>query len=445
MKNVVNRRFVVVLTALAVSIAVCAQDYSRLSERSIMGTARYVGMGGAMTAIGGDPSASLANPAGLGLYRRTEVMLTTDVMIDQTRQEYIRGFEQRVLPMLPQASVVLCFPGRSIDETGVQFNSLMFSYNRVHTFNRSFYAVQDNGDASLGSLLRTADVMWDIDFCDEAKNRSNSFALRETGYVNEYAVDWGMNISNKWFVGAGLHVQSYLFSSEADFREDFSISGNQYYNKNRASILVSGVGANLTAGLIYRPISWVRLGFSIHTPSLSTVTISTSGNLEAKKDTLGFSYAPDTLYRYRDYHQPLKTSISAACQFGAYGMFALQYDYSHANFMNDLHTLRAGLEIIPILGLYINAGYAFESTFKPDQIVPMDNSLIRQDTHFRNIQRAHYASIAFGYRGTHMMVQAAYQYRWQRTNLYAHEWVETPYDMISDTHRIILTIGWHRL
>jgi hypothetical protein len=43
-----------------------------------MGTARYVGMGGAMTAIGGDPSAAIDNPAGLGLYRRSEISVTID-------------------------------------------------------------------------------------------------------------------------------------------------------------------------------------------------------------------------------------------------------------------------------------------------------------------------------------------------------------------------------
>ena len=48
-----------------------AQDVQRLSERQIIGTACFVGMGGAMTAIGGDPSAVLDNPAGLGLYRRS--------------------------------------------------------------------------------------------------------------------------------------------------------------------------------------------------------------------------------------------------------------------------------------------------------------------------------------------------------------------------------------
>ena len=66
-----------------------AQDVQRFSERQIMGTARYVGMGGAMTAIGGDPSAVLDNPAGLGLYRRNEISLTLDETIDQTSQSLI--------------------------------------------------------------------------------------------------------------------------------------------------------------------------------------------------------------------------------------------------------------------------------------------------------------------------------------------------------------------
>ena len=63
-----------------------SQDIQRFSERQIIGTARYVGMGGAMTAIGGDASAVQDNPAGLGLYRRSEVMLTLSETIDRTTQ-----------------------------------------------------------------------------------------------------------------------------------------------------------------------------------------------------------------------------------------------------------------------------------------------------------------------------------------------------------------------
>ena len=45
-----------ILMLTMVSI-ISAQEQARLSERELSGTARYVGMGGAMTAVGGDPSA----------------------------------------------------------------------------------------------------------------------------------------------------------------------------------------------------------------------------------------------------------------------------------------------------------------------------------------------------------------------------------------------------
>ena len=87
------RRTVCALLALcAVSLALQAQDYSRMAERTINGTARYVGMSGAMSAIGGDPTAVYDNPAGLGLYRRMEIMLTADGAFDRTRQYTPDGF-----------------------------------------------------------------------------------------------------------------------------------------------------------------------------------------------------------------------------------------------------------------------------------------------------------------------------------------------------------------
>ena len=84
-----------------------SQDAQRLGERTIMGTARYVGMGGAMTAIGGDPSASLDNPAGLGLYRHHEVMLTLDdaIGINTQRGTNLKGRSN--IFMAPQASIVI--------------------------------------------------------------------------------------------------------------------------------------------------------------------------------------------------------------------------------------------------------------------------------------------------------------------------------------------------
>ena len=59
------RKSYYILTFVFCTLSLCAfsQDYARLSEQGVYGTARYVGFGGAMTAIGGDPSAVLARRA----------------------------------------------------------------------------------------------------------------------------------------------------------------------------------------------------------------------------------------------------------------------------------------------------------------------------------------------------------------------------------------------
>ena len=82
------RFYILVIASLVCCFTLRAQDVQRFSERQIIGTARYVGMGGAMTAIGGDPSSVLDNPAGLGLYRRSEIALTIDETLDNTAQFY---------------------------------------------------------------------------------------------------------------------------------------------------------------------------------------------------------------------------------------------------------------------------------------------------------------------------------------------------------------------
>ena len=44
-----------------------------LMENQLNGTARFMGMGGAMSALGADLSTLATNPAGIGLYRSNDV------------------------------------------------------------------------------------------------------------------------------------------------------------------------------------------------------------------------------------------------------------------------------------------------------------------------------------------------------------------------------------
>lgn len=71
-----------IFVAGALLLGICAQvgaqttiyDANRWMGRDLNGTARFVGMGGALGALGGDISTVGTNPAGIGIYRSNEVM-----------------------------------------------------------------------------------------------------------------------------------------------------------------------------------------------------------------------------------------------------------------------------------------------------------------------------------------------------------------------------------
>ena len=418
-----------------------SQDYSRLGERTILGTARYMGIGGAMTAIGGDPSAVLDNPAGLGLYRRLEVLFTPGIAfggnnhLSSPYKTAGNGF------LFPQTSIVITLPTYRTDGKGVLFHNLMFSYQRMHSFNR---ALETNAEdrTSLGYLFSQTGVDLGIPYCKDTKNSFNKLLLQERGYVDQYSFHWAMNISDRWYVGLGLQIQSYLLSSDADYQEWFA--GKNDYNNNITSVILSGTSFNMALGVLYRPIKWLRLGASLQLPSVGSLNTSTYGRLEAQTDSLRFSYAPDLKYSDKSFHMPWHLSTSVAFQIGAYALIAAQYDYTTASYMQSVHSLRAGLEVVPVMGMYINAGYVFEmNSHLYASPTKVDPSLDRQDAYSVFPRSSQYASAAIGYRGTYTIVQLAYQYHLQQPLLYAHEYTAQYDNVAFKNNRIVMTIGWH--
>ena len=79
------------MALLSASLAVNAQNIYQMEDYSsseLNGTARYVGMGGAMNALGADISLMNSNPAGLGLYRRSDVAGTLSVVTQPDAQDF---------------------------------------------------------------------------------------------------------------------------------------------------------------------------------------------------------------------------------------------------------------------------------------------------------------------------------------------------------------------
>ena len=67
-------------------------DAIRYSNIVPMGTAKFISMGGAMGAIGGDMSAISINPAGLGVYRNNQFSFTPMWNTEKAEAEMASAF-----------------------------------------------------------------------------------------------------------------------------------------------------------------------------------------------------------------------------------------------------------------------------------------------------------------------------------------------------------------
>lgn len=446
-----------------------SQDVQRFAERQIIGTARYVGMGGAMTAIGGDPSAVQDNPAGLGLYRRGEIMLTVDGTIDQTCQNGSRDVYQRARFALPQVSAVWAW-GNPSKQRGMIYNNFMFSIQRLANYNRDVL-VEGVGMGMLETICEKTnglaeefliDMPWndeevgwlsilgyegylidpvvDNQWIPAVDFSSGTLSVSETGSADQYTLSWAGNISNQWYVGLSLNIPTITYTKRTSLLETSRNNSAEL----KSMYYASGVGVSGAVGLIYRPIQSLRIGVSLQTPTVMQLSLQTEGDMYStiagqKYDVL----TPSSGSINTEIYAPLRTSFSLAGQMGNNALIAVQYDYAHSADMEDVHTLRIGAEAQAYRGLFINAGYVYESSFMNKELaVGLDYNSIRTDMDYRYTAYSQYASMGVGYRSNVLVAQVAYQYLWQTLHQYATEMQPTPIDVQTRTHRIVATLAW---
>ena len=464
----------ILLLAYSLSPIAYSQDVQRFAERGTIGSARYVGMGGAMTAIGGDPSAAMVNPAGLGLYRRSEISVSIDETIDNTQQVGSNDTYQRTRFAAPQISAIWAW-GNSQKQRGLVYNNFMFSLNRLANFNRDIVVkgagmgmvpticniTNDEGGVSEEFLVNkpwdNVEIGWLSILGYEAylidpdgKNRwkpavdftDGSLSISETGTSDQYTLSWAGNISNQWYIGIGLNIPTINYTKHTSLREENK--QNSSSAELKSMFHVSGVGVSGSFGLIYRPIQALRIGASLQTPTILSLSRQSTGDMYST--IAGQKYevlTPESGVMDIDIASPLRTSVSVAGQLGKIGLIAVQYDYAHSNEMEDIHTLRMGAEAQMTRGLFLNAGYVYESSFmKEDPKWLLGYNEIRTDMDYRYTAATQYASAGIGYRSDVVVAQLAYQYGWQTIHQYASEEQALPFYVDTHTHRIVATLAW---
>ena len=454
------------------------QDVQRFSERHLMGTARYVGMGGAMTAVGGDPSAVLDNPAGLGLYRRNEITLSISETIDRTQQAEGIDTYQSARFAAPNIATIWVW-GNPNKQRGMIYSNVMLSANRLANFNREIVAkgtglgmvpsicALTNGldetylqnkpwnDTEIGwlSILGyetylinpqvdslATDVLNQYQWTPAVDFTEGSLSVSEVGYYDQYTLSWAGNISNQWYVGLSVNIPTLSYTKRTSHYETDRFQSAEL----KSMYHLSGVGVSGTIGLIYRPIQALRVGASFHTPTMMSLSIQTEGDMYSTVEGKKYeALTPASGVVSSEMVSPLRTSVSVAGQIGNRGLIAVQYDYAHSSEMEDVHTLRIGAEAQATRGLFLNAGYVYESSFmKNDPVWMLGYNEIRTDMDYRYTQSSQYLSAGVGYRSDAVVAQLAYQYRWQTVHQYASEMQLLPIEVGTQTHSIVATLAW---
>lgn len=454
------------------------QDVQRFSERHLMGTARYVGMGGAMTAVGGDPSAVLDNPAGLGLYRRNEITLSISETIDRTQQAEGIDTYQSARFAAPNIATIWVW-GNPNKQRGMIYSNVMLSANRLANFNREIVAkgtglgmvpsicALTNGldetylqnkpwnDTEIGwlSILGyetyiinpqvdslATDIINQYQWTPAVDFTEGSLSVSEVGYYDQYTLSWAGNISNQWYVGLSVNIPTLSYTKRTSHYETDRFQSAEL----KSMYHLSGVGVSGTIGLIYRPIQALRVGASFHTPTMMSLSIQTEGDMYSTVEGKKYeALTPASGVVSSEMVSPLRTSVSVAGQIGNRGLIAVQYDYAHSSEMEDVHTLRIGAEAQATRGLFLNAGYVYESSFmKNDPVWMLGYNEIRTDMDYRYTQSSQYLSAGVGYRSDAVVAQLAYQYRWQTVHQYASEMQLLPIEVGTQTHSIVATLAW---
>lgn len=301
------RLFIVSFFLINVINAQEPSDALRYAMLGHGGTARAQAIGGAVSALGGDLSTALVNPAGLAFFKTFDLTFTPDFSFGNNRTNYL-GADTKGKFSSPNFSMAGMVLPRWGSNSGFWENfSFAVGMNKSINFNntirlngvntQSSYSekyleelinnnVTDPNDAAqsfpFGSSLAFNTFLIDtIAGPNNTIRGYRSLSTPQTGINQELTVTSKGNINdlffsasanhrNKLFLGGTLVFSKLRFERNSTFKESDAtkLKNNFNYFQVDDYLLTEGAGIGLRLGLIFKPVERLRLGFSFHTPTL---------------------------------------------------------------------------------------------------------------------------------------------------------------------------------
>lgn len=366
------------LAASLVSLPAIAQETyenARISGEDLNGTARYVGMGGALEALGADISTMGSNPAGIGLFRHSNASISGGLIIQGKGNEFANG--NKTNASFDQAGFVYSTRTRKDSylnfgfnyHKGKNFNFILNAANNLNgsSQNRQSYLKglignEASGGFSVGQnkqgeyfgyvddkstytalTYSTVDYLYWNTMIPDAKDGkfytydadAYQFDRSNTGYISNYDFNISGNIHDKVFLGITFGVKDVHYKGYSEYHELLSNGGGSVTLADNRRI--TGSGFDVTAGIIVRPMqnSPFRIGVYVKTPTWFDLTTENYTNI-ANNSTEGGTYDKGSITNSYDFKiwTPWKFGVSLGHTIDNYFAFGLTYEYEDYSAIN---------------------------------------------------------------------------------------------------------------
>ena len=382
--------FVVLTMSVSALFAQTQYDAARIANTELNGTARFVGMGGAMGALGADISVIGTNPAGIALFRSHNVSTSFGFNKNMTSSTFngTKVSDSRTKASYDQVGFV--YSNKIGNKTNLRYLNFGFNYHKAANFNRQFsskgalngsslswqmadmmlgagYGSQESYDdvldaenpytseyfygtpflGMMGARTGLVDGFTDKDGFNMLgwNGDMGEYYSREEGGINQYDFNMSFNVQDRYYFGVTLGVYDVNYNRYSSYSEtlldDKGADNGNFTLNNWFS--TQGTGYDLKFGFIARPFEYspFRVGFAIHTPVWYMLTDRYTATLdtdvlampEPYTENLSQYLNPDYVWDYR-MRTPWKFNVNMGTTFSGVLAVGAEYEYSDYSYIN---------------------------------------------------------------------------------------------------------------
>ena len=363
-----NKKYIALAAFMIGTLPLAAQetyDNANIATEDLNGTARYVGMGGAMEALGADISTMSTNPAGVGMMRHSTISFSGGMIsqqdaenfdiakknkasfdqlgfvyahqsgrnsflnfgvnyhksrnfshilnasgalhgASQSKLSYAKGYEGVFVPDVNSANEIIGYAGETGDNASYAFTQLDYLYY----------------NALLTDFDKDNNPMY---FYNDADRFSMNRGTK--GYIGEYDFNISGNIHDRLYLGLTVGIKDVNSRNFSQYSENLAAAGTVTITDDRR---IDGSGFDIKAGLIFRPVetSPFRIGLYVNTPTWYDLTTENYTTLE-NKSTVGLydSGKSEEVYDFKIY-TPWHFGLSVGHTIGNYLAIGATYDFA---------------------------------------------------------------------------------------------------------------------